>query len=104
MSKVAIEINGVRYGLKIPEAQALKLVETLQGYWVGVRHHSLPGVKRHICMEAFEELLDHVADDASEEFKKKPVQPEAPSAQIIEAFKVNLTAFSDQNQKRTQEE
>jgi hypothetical protein len=39
MSKVSIEINGLRFGLRISPELAFQLVEALQGVWVASAKH-----------------------------------------------------------------
>lgn len=39
MSKVAIEIDGVRWGLNISPQSAMNLVEALNGVWVAAARH-----------------------------------------------------------------
>ena len=46
MSKVFIEIEGVRYGLRISPAIALELVEALQGVWVSSSSGRLSDVRK----------------------------------------------------------
>lgn len=43
MSKVSIEIDGLRFGLRISSEMALKLVEALQGIWLAASRYEHGG-------------------------------------------------------------
>ena len=64
MSRVSIEIDGLKLGLRIKGEIALKLVGALQAYWVANRLGRSTGKELIECDEAFDRLVENVAEAA----------------------------------------
>lgn len=64
--KVFIEINGVKWGLRIAPDDAVTLVDALNRYWIATRRGAANGKELVACDEAFEQLVESVHADAKQ--------------------------------------
>lgn len=90
VSKVSIEIDGLKFGLRIPSELALQLVGALQAVWVAARHRreEVPlATSRAAARDAFENILWHISteaqrDKAAADFGLVEIEP-AELAKVI---------------------
>jgi hypothetical protein len=64
VSRVSIEIDGVRWGLRIPPRLAMQLVEALQGLWVAESRDAGMSNALDLCEKAHDAIVEHIGAEA----------------------------------------
>lgn len=82
MSRVNIEIDGLKLGLRVRSEDALQLVEALQSYWVAVEHKKPLIAAVEKCNEVFDQIIGAITVDAIT--RRMETEAAAPVAEVIE--------------------